>query len=309
LKPVGKIVNPKAKPLKFAFFPGCMIQVRYPQMEAAVRKTVPKLGIELVDLPGIGCCPDPVFFKSIYKLDWLVLAARNLVIAEEAGLDFVTICSGCTETLSEAAHLLNDDQALRDEVNGRLQRIGKEYHGTVNTRHLMTVLRDDVGAGKIRESIKHPLDGVRVAVHYGCHLLKPRDIMQVDDPDNPSIFEDMLRALGATPVEHVERIICCGKSCRECELPEEMTKTVLCSINEANVDIMGVICPSCFDSFDVGQIRVGKKYGLDFTIPPVYYFQLLALAQGLAPQEVGLDKHKLKPEKMFERLGVTAKGG
>jgi heterodisulfide reductase subunit B len=131
--------------VKFAFFPGCMIQVRYPQMEAAVRKTVPKLGIELVDLPGLGCCPDPVFFKALHKLDWLALAARNLAIAEQAELDYVTICSGCTETLCEAAHLLNEGGELLDQVNERLARIGLEYHGQTNARHLLTVLRDDVG--------------------------------------------------------------------------------------------------------------------------------------------------------------------
>ncbi len=294
--------------MKFAFFPGCMIQVRYPQMEAAVRKTVPKLGVELVDLDGLGCCPDPVFFKSIHKLEWLVLASRNLAIAEQAGLDFVTICSGCTETLCETAHLLNEGGELLEEVNRRLHRIGMEYKGTVQARHLMTVLRDDIGAGKVRETVTRPLEGARVAVHYGCHLLKPRDVMRVDDPDNPTIFEEMLRALGATPVDHVERIICCGKACRDCDLPEEMTKTILCSIHDADVDVMGVICPSCFDSFDTGQIRVARKFGLDFTIPPVYFFQLLALAQGLGPEEVGLDKHKLKPDRLLERIGVAAGG-
>ena len=106
--------------MKFAFFPGCMIQVRYPQMEAAVRKTVPKLDIELVDLPGLGCCPDPVFFKSLHKLDWLVLAARNLCIAEQAQLDYVTICSGCTETLCEASHLLNPGGELLGTVASKL---------------------------------------------------------------------------------------------------------------------------------------------------------------------------------------------
>jgi len=291
--------------MKFAFFPGCMIQVRHPQMEAAVRKTVPSLGVELVDLPGLGCCPDPVFFKSLHKLDWLVLAARNLVIAEQAGLDYVTICSGCTETRAEGAHLLNEGGELLEKVNRRLHKIGMEYKGTVNTRHLITVLRDDVGYQQITESVTRPLTGVRVAVHYGCHLLKPREVMQVDDPDDPTIFEDMLSAIGAEPVNHVERVICCGKSCRDCDLPEEMTKTVLCSINDANVDIMGVICPSCFDSFDVGQIRVTKKFGLDFKIPPVYFFQLLALAQGLTPADVGLDKHKLKPEKLLTELGAA----
>ena len=107
------------------------------------------------------------------------------------------------------------------------------------------------------------------------------------------------------PVDHAERVICCGKSCRDCDLPEQMTKTILESIHAAEVDAMGVICPSCFDSFDTGQIRIARKYDLGFTIPPVYYFQLLALAQGLAPAEVGLDKHKLKPEHLLE---VMAQG-
>jgi heterodisulfide reductase subunit B2 len=285
--------------MKYAFFPGCMIQVRYPQMEAAVRKTVPKLGIELVDLPELGCCPDPVFFKSLHKLDWLTLAARNLCIAEKAGLDFVTICSGCTETLAEAAHLLNEGGEMLDQVNGRLETIGLKYEGTVKARHLITILRDEIGLDAVRESVTRPLEGVRIAVHYGCHLLKPRDIMQVDDPDHPTIFEDMLRAIGATPVDHTERIICCGKSCRDCDLPEQMTRTVLESIHAADVDIMGVICPSCFDSFDTGQLRISRKLKLGFTIPPVYYFQMLALAQGLSAEDVGLDRHKIKPEKLL----------
>jgi heterodisulfide reductase subunit B len=285
--------------MRYAFFPGCMIQVRHPQMEAAVRKSVPALGIELVDLSGLSCCPDPVFFKALHKLDWLSIAARNLAVAEEAGLDFVTICSGCTETLAEAARLLADDGELRERVNARLGRIGKQYQGTVHARHLITVLRDDVGEEAVAASVTRPLDGLRVAAHYGCHLLKPRAIMQVDDPDHPTVFERMLEALGATPVDHSERIICCGKACRDCDLPEEMTRTVLESVHRAGVDVMGVICPSCFDSFDVGQLRVARKHGLEFRVPPVYYFQLLAVAQGLPASEVGLDRHKLKPEKLL----------
>ena len=291
--------------MKSAFFPGCMIQVRYPQMEAAVRKTVSTLGIELTDLPELGCCPDPVFFKSLHKEDWLTLAARNLALAERAGLDFVTICSGCTETLAEAGHLLNPGGELLERVNERLARIDLEYRGTVGTRHLITVLRDDVGLDGVRDSVTRPLDGIRIAVHYGCHLLKPRDIMRVDDPDNPTIFEDMLRAIGAEPVDHVERVICCGKSCRDCDLPEIMTRTILESIHAAEVDAMGVICPSCFDSFDTGQLRLARKFDLGFTIPPVYFFQLLALAQGLEPAEVGLDKHKLKPVVLLEKMAVV----
>ncbi len=285
--------------MKFAFFPGCMIQVRYPQMEAAVRLTAPNLGIELVDLPDLGCCPDPVFYKAQSKLDWVTLAARNLALAEAAGLDFLTICSGCTETLSEAEHMLAEDEDLLKKVNKRLERIGVHYGGKVRTRHLATVLRDDIGLDKVTESVKRPLDGVRVGVHYGCHLLKPRVIMNVDDPDTPTIFEDLLRAIGAEPVDHAERIICCGKSCRDCDLPEKMTLSVLNSLAEAQVEVMGVICPSCFNSFDIGQIQIARKHKLDFSVPPVYFFQMLALAQGFSPEQVGLDKHKLKPEKLL----------
>jgi heterodisulfide reductase subunit B len=285
--------------VKFAFFPGCMIEVRYPQMEAAVRLTAPKLGIELLDLENLGCCPDPVFYKSLDKMDWLTLAARNLATAEAAGLDFLTICSGCTETLSEAAHMMRDDPELLEKVNRRLERVGMRYVGKVRTRHLVTVLRDDIGMEKITKTVVRPLDGVRVGVHYGCHLLKPRAIMQVDDPDAPSIFEDLLRAIGAEPVDHPERIICCGKSCRDCDLPEQMTLAVLRSLAAADAELMGVICPSCFNSFDIGQIQLARKHDLGFTIPPVYYFQMLALAQGFTPEQVGLDKHKLKPEKLL----------
>jgi heterodisulfide reductase subunit B len=286
--------------VKFAFFPGCMIQVRYPQMEAAVRKTVPAFGIELVDLDGLGCCPDPVFFKALHKLDWLALAARNLALAEEAKLDYVTICSGCTETLCEAAHLLNDGGELLEQVNERLARVGLHYRGTVHARHLLTVLRDDIGRDAIAASVTRPLADVKVGVHYGCHLLKPRDVMQVDDPDHPTIFEDLLAAIGATPIPHEERIVCCGKSCLQCDLPAEMTRTVLESVHASGAELMGVICPSCFDSFDVGQIKVARRYGLDFTVPPIYYFQLLAVAQGLRPEDVGLDKHKLKADRILE---------
>jgi len=187
-------------------------------------------------------------------------------------------------------------------VNARLAKIDLHYRGTVKTRHLMTVLRDEVGLDVVRDSVTRPLNGIRIAVHYGCHLLKPRNIMQVDDPDHPTIFEDMLRAIGATAVDHDERIICCGKSCRDCDLPEQMTRAILDSVHAAGVDAMGVVCPSCFDSFDTGQLIIARKHGLNFTVPPVYYFQLLGLAQGLDPAEVGLDKHKIKPEKLLATM-------
>ncbi|MFH1144687.1 MAG: CoB--CoM heterodisulfide reductase iron-sulfur subunit B family protein [Candidatus Eisenbacteria bacterium] len=288
-----------------AFFPGCLIPIKYPHMEAALRRTLPPLGIDIVDLPGFTCCPDPIYFQAADKVAWLTLAARNLALAEEAGLDIFTICSGCTGTLSEANHLLKEDAALRTAVNRRLERIGRCYRGTIEVRHVVVLLREHVGLDRVRASVVRPLTGVRIALHYGCHLLKPSPIMRVDDPDDPHILQQLIEALGAQPVAHAERFLCCGKACVDPDLPLAMTSTVLRSVREAQVDCMGLICPTCFSSFDTGQLLIARQTGEQLDVPPVYYFQLLGLAQGLTAEEVGLTRHRIKPTRMLEKIGAA----
>lgn len=293
--------------MKVIFFPGCLIPIKYPHFEVAIRRTLPRLEIEILDVEGFTCCPDPIFFQASDKLGWLTLAARNLAIAEQAGHDVFTVCSGCTSTLREANHLLREDEGLRDRVNRRLARIGKAYHGTIEVRHIVALLRDRVGLDVLRQSVTRPLTGVRVALHYGCHLLKPSAIMGVDDPDEPVILHQMISALGAEPVKHDERFLCCGKACTDPDLPLEMTATVLRSIKRAQVDCMGMICPTCFSSFDTGQLLIARKKGEQLDVPPVYYFQLLGLAQGLTPEELGLTRQRIRPLALLEKIGIPAK--
>jgi heterodisulfide reductase subunit B len=292
--------------VKLAPFLGCMIPIKYPQMEAAFRRTMPNLGVELVDLEGFTCCPDPIYFKAQDALGWLTIAARNLSIAEDAGIDLVTLCSGCTATLKEARFLLAEDEELKARVNERLARIGREYHGTARVEHAVVVIRDKIGMDAVRQSVRRPLDGVSVAIHYGCHLLKPSQIMHVDDADYPSILEDLVTAIGATPIEHDEELLCCGKGCLDEDMPVEMIYSIFSSIRDSGADCMGLICPTCFSSFDLGQIVVGRKKGTSFDIPIIYFFQLLGLAQGLSQQELGLDLHKVKADDIVARLSPPA---
>jgi heterodisulfide reductase subunit B len=280
---------------RFAFFPGCLIPARHPAMEFAIRYTLPKLGIEIVDLEGASCCPDPIYFKSKDKISWLSVAARNLTLAEDLGLDVFTNCSGCTATLSEAYHLLRDE-ALRARINRRLMRIGREYKGTSRVRHIATVVRDEAGYDAVRDSVVRPLEGLRVAIHYGCHLLKPSRIMQVDDPNNPTVMENLVAALGATPVRHRNWYLCCGKACQTDEIPLNMMRDLLGTVNEKQAEILCMICPTCFGQFDHGQMKVSKRFGEDFHTPPVYYFQLLAFAQGVPYDKLGFERHRFKPE-------------
>jgi heterodisulfide reductase subunit B len=270
-------------------------------MEFAIRSTLPKLEIEIVDLEGASCCPDPIYFKSQDKLDWLAVAARNLTLAEDLELDIFTNCSGCTATLSETYHLLQDPE-LKEQVNRRLRRIGREYRGTSRVRHIATVVREDVGYDRVRETVTRPLEGLKVAIHYGCHLLKPSRIMQVDNPDNPQVMERLVEALGATPVRHRNWYLCCGKACQDEDLPMDMMHDLLSTVHDEAADILGMICPTCFGQFDHGQMKVARHFEEDFGTPPIYYFQLLAFAQGVPYDSLGFEKQRFKPDclKRFE---------
>ncbi len=292
--------------LKFVFFPGCMIPIRYPQIEVSIRRTLPRLGVEIVDEPGFTCCPDPIFFKASDKLAWLTVAARNLSLAEEAGLEILTACSGCTSTLKDANHMLKSDPDLRKEVNRRLERIGRSFKGTTEVHHVAVVLREHVGLDAVAASVSRPLEGVKVALHYGCHLLKPSEVMAIDNPDEPRILHDLVRALGAEVVDHDERFLCCGKGCMDGHLPESMTLEVLESAERTGADCMCMICPTCFSSFDTGQIVLARKKKRDPWIAPVYYLQLLGIAQGDSPEQMGLTSHRIKPDSMIERLRLGA---
>ncbi len=288
--------------MKVVPFWGCMMPLKYPQMELAIRKTLPNLAIELVDIDGFTCCPDPIYFKARDKMKWLTIAARNLAVAEETGLDVITMCSGCISTLREAQYLLAEDDKLMYEINQRLKMINKGYKGKLKVKHVTVLIRDDLGMGVVARSVKRPLTGIKVGIHYGCHLLKPSQIMHVDDADYPRILDDFIRAMGAIPVEHKERMLCCGKGCMDDELPLEMTESIFSAIDAEQADCMGLICPTCFSSFDLGQIMISRKKGREFNMPVIYLFQLLGLAQGLSPEEVGLHTHRIKVDKVLEKI-------
>lgn len=296
-----------AEKIRVVPFWGCMIPVKYPQMELSVRKTMEPIGVELVDLDGFTCCPDPIYFKARDKIEWLTIAARNLCIAEEAGLDVITMCSGCTSTLQEARFILAEDSNLKDRVNEKLKKIGKEYKGTGKVKHIVVMMRDDLGIERIKASVKRPLTGVKVGIHYGCHLLKPSQIMAIDDADYPSLLENLTQAIGATALTHTEKLLCCGKGCMDDEMPLNMTYEIFDSMESVGADCMGLICPTCFNSFDMGQILIARKMNREFNLPVIYFCQLLGLAQGFTPEEVGLHLHRIKIDKIMEIISQPKK--
>ena len=285
-------------------FFGCLISSKHSHFEAAIRRTMPNLGIKLVDVQGFSCCPDPIYYKAANSVEWMTIAARNLSIAEDAGRGVVTCCSGCTLTLREANHELKQNPDLRAKVNERLRKIGREYKGTIEVKHIATVVRDEVGMEALAKSVVRPLEGLRVAIHYGCHLLKPQHIMQVEDYARPELLQKLLRAIGAEPVFNARHLTCCGKACQDEAVSSRIMIDNLQEFTSLDVDALGLLCPTCFDEYDLGQLQLSRKFKREYHVPVFYYFQLLALAQGFAPEEVGLQRHKISVKPALERIGL-----
>ena len=278
---------------KYGFFLGCIMPLRYPGIESSTRAVMDALGVELVDMQGASCCPAPGVMRSFDQTYWMSVAARNLVIAQKMGVDVLTICNGCFDTLFEVAHKLNHDPEMRKKVNKILKEAGvDEYQGNVNVRHFVELLYKDVGVEAVRAKAKSG-KGMKAAVHYGCHFLKPSNIKKIDDAERPHIFDDIVEAAGVTSVPFKDKGTCCGAGggvrARTPDVALKMTKENLTNMKAAGAEVIVDCCPFCHLQYDAGQAQL-KEFG----IPVLHLSQLLGMAFGLDKAKLGLEVHQTK---------------
>jgi len=287
----------------YALFLGCTIPARQPNYELSARKALTKLGIKLVDLDDFTCCcPPPI--QSINLETSQAVAAYNICLAEEAGLDIVTLCNGCFESLAMANAALKKDKKLRAKVNGILSKAGKEFKGTIEVKHFLQVLIDDIGVECIKAGIVKPLSTLKVAPFYGCHSLRPSELLDFDDPERPHILEDLIEALGAESVEYRDKLKCCGGLLRGIsdDLALDLARDKLVNTSKAGAECIATLCPFCFVALDIGQIQVKSKFNEVYDMPILHYSELLALALGVDPNELALRTHKIKTDKILEKI-------
>lgn len=287
----------------YAIFLGCTIPARQPNYELSARKSLAKLGVELVDLPNMTCCcPPPV--QSIDLETSLSIAAYNVCLAEEADLDLLALCSGCFESLAMANNMLKHDQELKERINKVLAKAGKQFQGSKEVKHFLQVLRDDIGLKQIKNSVSKPLNNLKVAAFYGCHALRPSELLKLDDPERPGILETLIETLGAKNVEYRNKLKCCGGLLRGVsdELALELGREKLANTAKAGVDCIATLCPFCFVALDIGQIQVRSKFQENYDIPVLHYSELLALALGVDPKELALETHKIKVDKILNKI-------
>ena len=296
--------------MKTSLYLGCIAPNRYPGIEAATIKTGKALGLEFVDLVGASCCPAPGAFGSMDILTWEALAARNVCLSEKMGLDCAVVCNGCFKSLYDVNEKLKENPAEKAKVNELLKLAGMEFKGTINIRHTAEMLYKDVGLKAIRDSVTTPLNGLRVGVHYGCHLLKPARDRKFGSPafgtEYPTFVDEMVEALGATSIDYKEKMMCCGAGGGvrgyKKDYALDMTNEKLRNMTEVGVDCIVDTCPFCHLQFDLGQVEIKEKFGDVYNIPVLHFSQLLGLAQGMSPEELGLSAHQIPVTKVLDKI-------
>jgi heterodisulfide reductase subunit B len=260
--------------------------------------------VKLLEMKGASCCPDPVGIQSLDYATWLALAARNLVIAEDMSTDILTLCNGCFETLKTANETLKKDPKLRNEVNGILGKIGKTFKGKIEVKHMAEVLYKEIGPDKIRENTVTNLNGLNVATHYGCHILRPSSILCVDDPEEPRFLDELVEATGARSVPYLKKLACCGATIRGIDKDGSLdfTNEKVKHAMRSSADCLVVLCPTCFLQFDTGQIELRSSKKADSNLPVLYLPELLGLALGMNSEELGLSLHKIKAKSVLDKV-------
>ncbi|MDO5851558.1 MAG: CoB--CoM heterodisulfide reductase subunit B [Methanobacteriaceae archaeon] len=293
--------------MEFAYFLGCIMNNRYPGVEKSTRVLMDKLGVEMKDMEGASCCPAPGVFGSFDKTTWATIAARNLTIAEDMGAEVLTECNGCFGSLHESNDLLKEDEEFKGKINESLKDINREFKGTTNVRHLAEVLYNDIGLDKITELFEKELN-LKIAVHYGCHFLKPSDELKIDNPKNPKILDELVEITGAQSIDYKDKMMCCGAGgglrARDIDVTLSFTKEKLDNMTAAGIDAIVDVCPFCHLQFDVGQKEVNEKYGTNFNIPVLHLAQLYGLAMGLDASELTLDKQVVDPKDLIKQMNV-----
>jgi heterodisulfide reductase subunit B len=288
--------------LKYLVFLGCVIPYRVSSYEISARKVLDKLGVELVEMPEYNCCGFPL--DPVNHDMMVTLAARNLCLAEQQNLNIMTLCNGCFGVLNHVNKELKEDKKLREKVNEYLKEIGMEFKGTINVKHLIHVLAQDVGFEKIKETIKKPLNSLRVAQHIGCHVVRPGKVVGFDDPENPTTLKKLIAITGAKCLDYMDENECCGNpiSGVNSELPLQLAGEKLDHVRAVGAQALITVCPFCHMMYDLNQARIERKLNEKFCIPVLHYSQLLGLAMGMSPNELALEDLRVDASELLRLL-------
>lgn len=288
----------------YIFFWGCTIPGRFPFLEKSLRLVLERLGVKYREIEGFTCCPEKFLVETMSEEAWYLTAARNLALAEREGCDLLVACNGCYSTFRSAMGAFHASSELRERVSKRLKEVGLDFKFKTSVSHVVEVLHDSIGPEVIARKVELPLDGIELGVHYGCQLIRPSPTVRFDNPLRPGKLDRLVECLGATSLYYNTKLNCCGESLARTGNAEDSMASArlkLLELNQLGADAIVVVCPACFQQYDSQQLLI-KKHFTELHLPVFYYTELLGIALGLEPGEMGVEMHRVDVEPFFDTL-------
>ena len=294
--------------MKYAFFPGCVSRGGCPELYPAAKLICQRLGIELQEMPGASCTGAGVLQE---KNEFLgdTLNARTFAMAEDLGLQIMTICSTCQGVMSQANYRMRNNTEYLARVNHELAQEGLEYKGTADPKHLLWIIVEDIGLEKLTEMITRPLAGVRIAPFYGCYLVRPTDALDMDEhPERQTALEQLIETLGATVVDFSGKTRCCGFPILTINEKNSVAMVAkhTSDVKDLGADAMLTPCPLCHLNLDGYQPKAAAQAQRKIDMPILHMPQAIGLAMGISPREMGLQRHIMSTKPLLAKLGAAS---
>ncbi len=287
--------------MKYAYFPGCSLHSTAKEYDLSTKEVANALGIELLEIPDWICCGATPAHLTMHLLS-LALPVKNLIKARAMGsYEVVTCCAACFNRLKTANHFMQNDAEHRQKVE---EIVGQEYKGEVQVRHFLDVLVNGFGLKNLKRHVTRDLSGLKVACYYGCLLTRPPEITALDDLEEPHLIDDIMRTIGAEPVQWPYKTECCGASfsLTKTDIVLKLSGDILQMAADAQAKAIVVACPLCQSNLDLRQGMINKKYKKNFNMPILYFTQLVALSLGIDRRKLGLEKHIVNPMPLLKEV-------
>jgi heterodisulfide reductase subunit B2 len=289
--------------MKYAYYPGCSADSTARDQYLSVNEVAKALNIELSELKGWTCCGSTPAHHTDKSLS-IALPAANLLLVKKTGLDMVVFCAACYNRMKIANHEIQTNTGIRKDIANTL---GEDYDGSVKVRHFVEVLIQDIGAKKLQDAFSHSLDGLKVASYYGCLLVRPHDVTQFDDPENPVLIDELVTLMGGESVDWPHNVECCGGgfALTRTDIVIELSNSILNMAKASGAQCMAVACPMCQINLDMRQGDISETKKRNYNMPVVYITQLLGLCLGVSPKKLGMDKCVVSPRPIIELVRTT----
>jgi heterodisulfide reductase subunit B len=280
--------------MKLGYYPGCSLEGISVEYDISIRNLFKLLSVDVTDLPDWICC-GTLAAPSISRLLGVVTPLWNVALAEEEGFDqLVAPCSACVYHFKNAAKQVADNAPLRDDVEAVMGRALNDPPAVV---HPLEILTNDGFEARIRQLVQRDLSELKVVSYYGCHISRPADVMQFDDPDDPQSMDRLLGWVGVQTLEWSGKVDCCGAhfSMIKPDIVVDLSARIFEAALTSGADAIIVACPMCHANLDTRQGRLTEKLGRSLDMPVLYFSQVLGYAMGLEPELLGLNKHIVDP--------------